>query len=148
MSDTIFKYYDVNLTNEIAAELGYESKNICNKFDYTTSKKGRICVMINRPPKEHTGVNEYKVSFSFCSPEDNFSKRVARRIASGRSTITISSEEKMTVNQVGELAINMLHDATKNRMKAKYKSTYDKVTISVPNWFSVSDRMYISSKNS
>jgi len=61
MSDVIYGYYKLEKENE---------------------NNGHLCVRLDRPPKGIDGV--YKATFAFCSPEDIFSKKIARKIADGR----------------------------------------------------------------
>lgn len=52
-------------------------------FKVPTKKgDGFVCIRVDRPPKGHSG--NCKASFSFCSPSDQFSRPLARRIANCR----------------------------------------------------------------
>ena len=57
-------------------------------FKAETSKgNGYVCIRLDRPPKG-TSVGEYKYTYSFCSPNDQFCRRIARKIADSRMTST------------------------------------------------------------
>lgn len=57
-----------------------------NKRYATYKTSGRVCLALRRPGKDRdkTQPATYRAAFSFCHPSDQFDKRVARQIASGR----------------------------------------------------------------
>lgn len=139
MSDTIYSYYSVNLTKDLAIDLGYLADSYAGKFDYNCTIKGRVCIQIDRPPKGLVADSYiYKVSYSFCSPKDNFSKATARNICRSRiqSTcfLTINSDRPLKARELSERAINFIHEAAGGRQKFAIES------VKVPNWFSLSKR--------
>ena len=108
--DTIYSYYKTHFPDR--------RKALSNgKFDApTTGPVGHTCIRIQRPTKDFVGPSfEYKFSYSFCSPEDNFSKRVARAIADGRVQrkveITIASDTRKNARELSEQAIEFITDA-------------------------------------
>lgn len=50
---------------------------------YASNDTGYICVALKRPPKGSKS-KDYSCAFSFCSPEDVFNKKLARKIALSR----------------------------------------------------------------
>ena len=136
MSDTIYAYYDVPLTKELAIEQGYLASHYFGKFDYVCKVKGRICVQIKRPPKDSPGQQKYLVSYSFCSPEDNFNRKIARNIAAGREQLEIVSTTPLKVNRVSEMAIDILFDqSTTNARGFKQVGSY-----TLPAWLTLTER--------
>lgn len=140
MSDTIYSYYDVPLTKEIAIEQGYLSSRYLGKLDYNCKVKGRVCIQIQRPPKNQPGSQKYLVSYSFCSPEDNFNRKIARKIAAGREKLEIVTQTPAKVNDVSKMAIDILFDqSTTNSRGFKEVGSY-----TLPKWLTETKRDSVS----
>ena len=140
MSDTIYAYYDVPLTKELAIGLEYLPGSYLSKLDYVCNIKGRVCVQIKRPPKNSPGKQTYEVSYSFCSPEDNFNRKIARKIASGRGRVEIQSDKPLKVNEVSKTAIDLLFDASK--VNSRGFRQFESYTL--PKWLTETQRDRIS----
>jgi hypothetical protein len=55
---------------------------------------GRVAFRIQRPAKDYAGTKfKYLVSFAFCSPKDNFSRRGARALTDSRAFISTDSND-------------------------------------------------------
>lgn len=134
MSDVIYSYYLVNLSKKDAVNLGYLDSGWLSKMDYEPCIKGRICVRIQRPPLNTQGEQIYRVSYSFCSPSDNFNRKLARAIASGKPQLVIKSNEPLKVNDVSNMAITYLKDACVGERSA---ISVGQSRIKIPNWFSL-----------
>jgi len=140
MSDTIYAYYDVPLTKELAIELGYLASHYFGKLDYNCNVKGRVCIQIQRPPKNQPGSQKYLVSYSFCSPEDNFNRKIARNIAAGREKLEIVTQTPAKVNDVSKMAIDILFDqSTTNSRGFKELGSY-----TLPKWLTETKRDRVS----
>lgn len=123
MSDTIYTYYNVNIFNNHKMD----NYNIA-------SDRGVICIRIDRPPLGTKGLQQYKVSYAFCSPEDNFSRKVARSISTGRNKVVIESKDPMKVGDVSQKALNLLLESCSGE---KSRLEHNGVTVKIPNWLSL-----------
>jgi len=98
MSDTIYQYLEVPAP--------HLSKN-----------PGVICCRIERPAKNDPKA-VYKVSFSFCSPLDNFSKKEAHAVTTHRKTtgsyVTVKLKNKRPPQEVVFYALRKLWECHKN----------------------------------
>lgn len=131
--DTVYSYYKFNLgpdpEDERPGKFGYIPKN----------RYGFVCVRTQRPPKDHNGPDfEYRVSYSFCSPEDNFNRRVARKIADDRSkterkncVATFRFKERKKLGDVVQSALNMV--CKKNNVLDEVIKN-EKFHIKLPEW--------------
>ena len=111
MSDTVYSYYKVGLSYDQAEELGYRHSHsrIGPKLRMPPSVvDGRVCLRIVRPPKNSQGPFTYRVSFSFCSPADNFDRKLARRIADRpHRFIEITHDKPLKIKEVSETAMSL-----------------------------------------
>lgn len=144
MSDIVFKYYKVNVPALISLDLGYLSQKdyisqTGPKDNYIPKNTvGKICVRIERPPlASKDPVKRYNVSYSFCSPTDQFKRSLARKIASGREKFTITSDHALKAGEIADKAIDIICNT---ELKRKAKIIKDGAVINVPNWVSLSGR--------
>lgn len=125
--DTIYTYYNVNLSKNSAVALGYRGQRWFNK-NAESDVNGVICIRTERPPIGTKGKQVYKVSYSFCSPKDNFNRRIARNIASGRNKITIESDTPLKAGEISEKALNIITNG-------------DTSVINLPKWLDGAQRI-------
>ena len=74
MKDLIYGYFTAT----------HKTVNYRRKSGYDIDT-GYVCVLVKRPPLGSDST-EYEASFGFCSPNDQFVKRIGRSIANGRMT--------------------------------------------------------------
>ena len=136
MSDVIYTYYKAPLSVNNAVRFGYLEPKWLSKLDFVSNVNGRVCVRIERPPMNTVGVHDYKVSFAFCSPSDQFNRKLARKISSGKTQISIKSDKPLKVNEVSKMAINLIVSSCN-----KEKSVLDLngARVKIPNWLINSD---------
>jgi len=161
MSDTIYSYYTVGLNYDEAEELGYRHSHsrIGKKMEMPpTVTKGRVCLKIVRPPKDAQGPYNYQVSFSFCSPADNFNRSLARKIANKPDRfIEIKSGTPLKVTEVADRAVSLLHEPSEgytwgtkdvqnifSKLPSETSTNKGSKGINLPRWFLTAQRSNIS----
>lgn len=78
----VFGYFQIPIPNK--------------KMDGHSTSMGHICIAMKRPGKDSKD-RTYKISYSFCSPLDNFSKKTARHLALSKLATTVVNPDKTTV---------------------------------------------------
>ena len=138
MSNVIYTYYKVPLSVNKAVRFGYLEPKYLSKLDFVSNVNGRVCVRIERPPINTVGTQDYKVSFAFCSPSDQFSRKLARKISSGRSQISIKSDKPLKVNELSKMGIDLIMKACSGKVE-KPVLDLNGVQVKIPNWIINSD---------
>jgi len=100
MSDHVYSYYRVNVP---------EKTDGCRE-----GGTGFVAARIDRPDKGAAAPFEYRVTFAFCSPLDNFSRPTAHRLTKLRAvdpahnrSIKIKSAHKLTSRAVALRAFTL-----------------------------------------
>lgn len=155
MADTIYSYYSVPMSTELAVALGYEKPRVLLKNGYKTKLRGVLTIQITRPPVNSTGPFKYDFSYSFCSPVDNFSKAKARNICkirknSGKCHLSYISDKQLKARELSELSIDMLQELYElsTDMQLSYHDMVDKYAIApsikIPKWLICTPRKMIT----
>lgn len=138
-NDCVFGYFRVTIPSQ---------QNSRKK--YMASRVGYICIQLRRPPKNSMGEQEYEASFAFCSPLDQFNKKLARVIASQRmqihhpqSTFKFMFNRTPTtkLNEVFQHALNIAFGKQKQSRGRWRGNGLEKPEIPFcPEWLTESDR--------
>lgn len=106
--DTAFAYFKIDVNNVRGTKDGV----------------GYLCCSVNRPSNDIEPFY-YQVSFSFCNPNDQFSRQIAHEIIKSRfergDLISVKLKEKMPIKKVIDIAVKKMLNEKSN-------------VFNIPNW--------------
>lgn len=139
MSDTIYSYYNVSVPEELAYHLKLAKRPAWGK-KFSGNLNGVIGLQINRPPRNTKGRQVYNISYSFCSPLDNFSKKETHRYCNVRSkndhSVVIYSDTPLKAGEISQKAIDLII--------GKQMVDSNNGSIRIPDWVSMNSQQAIT----